>query len=446
MEKFIVTGGNPLKGELTLQGAKNVALKMFVASLLTDEEIILHNVPHIRDVFMMSEVLKELGVSVTLADHTAILKHVNHGKTYVSLEVGARLRTSSLVLGPLLTRFHSAVVPNPGGCRLGARPIDRHIDALRTMGAQIDYDSTDGFFHAKASEGLHSANIHFEKNTHTGTEAIILAAVLAKGTTTITNAAQEIEIEDLIDLLNKMGSKIKRTEPGTIVIEGVSKLHGVEYTVIPDRNEEVTYAIAAAITQGEIIVRDSERRYLSSFLTQFEKAGGIITPLDERTTKYSIGNTITPTDIVTYPHPGFMTDWQGPWAIFMTQAVGVSTIHETVFESRFSYVKHLCKMGADIVYFDPEVSDPESLYNFHWHHRIEGYHQGIRIIGPTPLHNAVVDMDDIRAGATLILAALAAQGVSYLYQAETVDRGYERIEEKLRDVGAVIERVKEEDV
>ncbi len=445
MDKFIITGGKPLKGELRLQGAKNVALKMFVATLLTDEEIILHNVPHIRDVFMMIEVLKELGVATTLKDHTAILKHTQKGNTYVSLEAGARLRTSSLVLGPLLARFHQATVPNPGGCRLGARPIDRHIEALKKMGATIDYDSDDGFFHAKA-DGLHGTEVHFEKNTHTGTETIILAAVLAKGTTTITNAAQEIEIDDLIALLNKMGAKVSRTDISTIVVEGVSELHGAEYTVMPDRNEEVTFAIAAAITHGEITVHGSERRYLSQFLEVFEKAGGIIEAINENTTKYSVGPVIFPTDVVTYPHPGFMTDWQGPWAVFMTQAEGVSTIHETVFENRFSYVKHLHKMGADIVFYSPEVHDPETFYNFHWHQRIEGQHQAIRIIGPTYLHNAFVDMDDIRAGATLILAALAANGTSYLYQADIVDRGYEEIEERLRMVGATITRVKEDEV
>ncbi len=445
MEKFIITGGRPLQGELRIQGAKNVALKMFVASLLTDDEIILHNVPHIRDVMIMLEVLKELGVSTKMEDHTVTLKYVTHESTTVSLEIGARLRTSSLVLGPLLARFGSATIPNPGGCRLGARPIDMHIEAIKQMGANISYDSDDGYFHASAN-GLTGTSVRFEKNTHTGTEAIILAAVLAKGTTTITNAAQEIEIDDLIQLLNNMGAHIIRTEPTTIVIEGVNQLHGTEYTIMPDRNEEVTYAIAAAVTRGTVTIRDSERRYLSTFLDLFKKSGGNVEEIDDKTTRYSVGSTITPSDIVTAPHPGFMTDWQGPWAVFMTQANGVSSIHETVFENRFSYVRHLRKMGAKIKFFDPEVSDPEHFYNFHWDQRIEGYHQGIKITGPIHFHNAVGDMDDIRAGATLILAALAAPGKSYLYSAETVDRGYEHIEERLRSLGATIVRAEEDAV
>jgi UDP-N-acetylglucosamine 1-carboxyvinyltransferase len=213
-----------------------------------------------------------------------------------------------------------------------------------------------------------------------------------------------------------------------------------------DRNEEVTFAVASAITHGNIVVKSSVRQHLSPFLELFQQSGGIVESLDATTTRYSVEAIIKPSDIVTHPHPGFMTDWQGPWAVLMTQALGVSTIHETVFERRFSYVKHLNNMGADIVYFDPIVSDPENFYNFHWHHKIEGFHQGIRIIGPTHLHNAVVEMDDIRAGATLVLAALSAAGQSYLYQAEILDRGYESIEKRLLDLGAAIDRIKEDQV
>lgn len=445
MEKFIINGGVPLKGDIRLQGAKNVALKMFVAAILTEEEIILHNVPHIRDVAMMAEVMRELGVSVAMEGNTATLIYKGNGETLVPLEVGARLRTSSLVLGPLLARRHEATVPNPGGCRLGARPIDRHIDALRAMGADIQYDSSDGYFHAR-SNSLHGTTIRFEKNTHTGTEAVILAAVLAKGTTVIENAAKEVEIDDLIALLCQMGARIQRTASGSIVIDGVDSLRGAEYTIMGDRNEEVTFAIAAGMTRGDIVVHDSQRAHLSAFLDAFEKAGGIVNAIDEHTTRYRVKERILPVDIETRPHPGFMTDWQGPWAVFMTQANGVSRLHETVFENRFSYVKHLWKMGADIRFYDPPVSDPETFYNFHWKDRIEGTYQAIEIHGPTRLHNAVVEMDDIRAGATLILAALSAEGESYLYEAENVDRGYERIEDKLRSLGANIERVKEDDV
>ncbi len=445
MEKFIINGGVSLKGDIRLQGAKNVALKMFVAALLTEEKIILHNVPHIRDITMMAEVMSELGVSVTMEENTVTLLYRGNGETLVPLEVGSRLRTSSLVLGPLLARRYKATIPNPGGCRIGARPIDRHIDALRAMGADIEYDSSDGYFHAH-SNSLRGTTIRFEKNTHTGTEAIILAAVLAKGTTVIENAAKEVEIDDLIALLCQMGARIERTASGSIVIDGVDSLHGAEYTIMGDRNEEVTFAIAAGMTQGDIVVHDSQRPHLSAFLDAFEKAGGIVDAIDEYTTRYRVKERIFPVDIETRPHPGFMTDWQGPWAVFMTQADGVSRLHEAVFENRFSYVKHLLKMGADIRFYDPRVSDPETFYNFRWKDRIEGIYQAIEIHGPTRLHNAVVEMDDIRAGATLILAALSAEGESYLYEGENIDRGYERIEDKLRSLGANIERVKEDDV
>lgn len=445
MNKFVVVGGNKLHGDVTIKGAKNVALKMFVASLLTDEVVTLHNVPRIRDVFMMVEVLKELGVDISFIDHTVTLHHVDKSKTSVPLEVGARLRTSSLVIGPLLARFGSATIPNPGGCRLGARPIDRHISAIGAMGATISYDSTDGYFHAKA-EGLTGTTITFEKNTHTGTEAVILAAVLAKGETRIKNAAQEVEIDDLIALLNQMGARVKRGNQKEIIINGVATLHGGEYTIMPDRNEEITFAIAAAMTGGIITVRNSERSNLEAFLRPFTAAGGMWEAIDNSTTKYSAGANILPTDIVTAPHPGFMTDWQAPWAVFMTQAAGVSTIHETVFESRFSYVHQLEKMGAHIEFFQPDVPDPVSLYNFNWGDRIEGVCQGIRIVGPTKLHNAVVDADDIRAGASVILAALSAPGKSYIYSAETVDRGYEAIEDRFRLLGADIKRITEDSV
>jgi UDP-N-acetylglucosamine 1-carboxyvinyltransferase len=443
MEKFVIEGGTPLVGEITNQGAKNVALKMSVAALLTDDPVILHNVPKIRDIFMMLEVLKALGVDAKWQDHSIELTHTKKGMTQVPLDVGARLRTSSLVLGPLLARFGSAMIPNPGGCRLGARPIDRHVKGLIAMGATIDYDSADGYFHA-TSKGLHGTTVTFEKNTHTGTETIILAAVLASGKTIIENAAQEIEIDDLIGFLHAMGANVRRTKPNEIVIEGVAKLHGTEYRIMPDRNEEVTWAIAAAVTRGNIIVHDSVPKHLSVFYDAFIKAGGIVESIDEKTTRYTVGQQIKAVDVTTLPHPGFMTDWQAPWAVFMTQAKGISTVHETVFESRFSYVKQLQKMGAKIEFFEPEVENPEALYNFNWQDKVEGSMQAIKITGPRKLHNGVVDIDDIRAGASVIIAAMAAEGESFVYRAETVDRGYEAIEERLRNLGGKIIRERED--
>lgn len=445
MDTFVITGGKPLKGDVTLGGAKNVALKVLIASLLTDDELIIHNVPLLRDVFSLLEILKGLGVTYSLVDHTLKIQNMQAANSTVPLEAGARLRTSSMVLGPLLARRHEAKIPNPGGCRLGARPIDRHIEALRDMGATIDYNSKDGYFYAKAQK-LTGATIEFPKNTHTGTETLLLAAVLAQGKTILKNAAEEVEVDELIALLSSMGANIKRSGPREITIVGVPSLHGATHSIMPDRNEEVTFAIAAAITGGRIVVHDSQRAVLTAFLEPFTKAGGMYEAVSDTKTAYWMDHAPKPTDIVTEPHPGFMTDWQAPWAVFMTQATGSSTIHETVFESRFSYVGELEKLGANISFFSPPIDKPQTFYNFNWDDRIEGFRQAIKIDGPAKLHNGVVDIHDLRAGATLILAALAAHGESYVHGAEHVDRGYEKIEERLTQLGANIKRLKEEEV
>jgi len=313
------------------------------------------------------------------------------------------------------------------------------------MGASIDYDSKDGYFHASASH-LHGAEITFLKNTHTGTETLLLAAVLAHGTTVLKNAAEEVEIDDLIALLNAMGTNIKRSAQREITIIGVSKLHGTEYTIMSDRNEEATFAIAALATKGDITVRHSERRHMKAFLDVFEKAGGVYKMIDDTTTEYFYDKPIQPVDIVTGSHPGFMTDWQAPWAILMTQAAGVSTIHEAVFENRFFYVEELRKMGADITYFDPVVNNPKVFYNFNWEDKATETHQAIQITGITPLHNAILSMNDLRAGATVVLAAMIATGQSSIYGVEQIDRGYEHIDTRLQALGASIERIEEDTV
>ena len=445
MEKFVITGPTVLQGEVTIAGAKNVALKAIVASLLTEEPIILHNMPHIRDVMLMLDVVRSLGAEVTVDEHTVTIRDGQTKETKVPLEIGARLRTSSMVLGPMLARFGHAMIPNPGGCRIGARPIDRHIDGLKAMGATISYDSDDGYFHATA-EHLHGADVTFVKNTHTGTETLILAAVLADGTTVLHNAAEEIEIDDLIALLVGMGAHITRSAPREITIEGVKTLHGTEHTIMSDRNEEVTFAVAAAASKGSIIVHHSERKLLKEFLTVFEKAGGKWEAVDDTTTRYFYEGPLHAVDVVTGQYPGFMTDWQAPWAILMTQAVGKSTIHETVFENRFTYVEELQKMGADISYFDPVVENPKDFYNFNWEDHKAGTHQAIAINGPTALHNGILTMNDLRAGATVALAAIIATGVSYLHGVEQIDRGYEHIDTRLTQLGASIERISEDSV
>lgn len=444
MDKFVIRGGKTLNGEVTVAGAKNVALKIFIASLLTDEEIVIHNVPLIRDVMALLDILESLGVRHQIDGHTVRIKAEGTIKTTVPLDLGGRLRTSSMVLGPMLARFGAATVPNPGGCRIGTRPIDRHIEGLRQMGATIDYRSEDGYFYAKAPR-LHGTQFAFVKNTHTGTETLLLAAVLAEGQTIIDNAAEEIEVDDLISFLNSMGAHIRREPNRRIVVDGVKQLKGGEYTIMPDRNEEITFAIAAALTNGSVTVKNSSLASIAAFLSQFTAAGGGYEAIDATTTRYFKAGQFQPTDIETGPHPGFMTDWQAPWTVLMTQATGMSTVHETVFESRFSYVRELRKMGAKIDFFDPKVEHPESYYNFNWADKSEDSHQGIRITGPTALHDAVLKIDDIRAGASLVLAALIATGESYVHGVELIDRGYESIETRLAGLGADIRRVRDDE-
>lgn len=444
MDTFIITGGKPLHGEVKLGGAKNVALKLLVASLLTDEPLVIHNVPEIRDVSLMLEVLTSLGVVVDRKGDTLTVQNGRLNTCQVPLDIGARLRTSSMVIGPLLARYGRAMIPNPGGCRIGARPIDRHIAAFRGLGAAIEYHSEDGYFYATAPRGLKGITYGFTKNSHTGTETMILAAVLAKGKTIIKNAAEEVEVDELISLLNHMGARILRNTKREITIEGVSSLRGTEYTIMPDRNEEVTFAIAAAVTGGDITVLGSQRQHLSAFLSVFTSAGGTYEAIDEMRTRYGCSENLQAVDVVTAPHPGFMTDWQAPWAVLMTQATGTATIHETIFENRFGYTEELKKMGAQIKSVDIEVADPQNFYNFNWEDHTPGDHHAIRIHGPTNLHNAILTMNDLRAGATLVLAALAAEGQSVLHGVEHIDRGYEKIEERLARLGAKIQREKEE--
>lgn len=445
MAAFVVKGGSSLRGEVTIGGAKNVALKAILASLLTDDELVLHNIPDIRDVTYLLEMLQKMGMSIRRNGHSVRIRDGRLKELAVPFDVGARLRTSSMVIGPMLARWAQAKIPNPGGCRIGARPIDRHIAGLRKMGASISYSSRDGYYYAQ-TDGLHGAVITFPKNTHTGTETLILAAVLAKGRTVLKNAASEVEIDDLMALLNSMGAQVKRVAPREIVIDGAAKLHGADYTIMPDRNEEVTFAIAAFVTRGDLTIHNSQPHNLTAFFESLAAAGAHIEVKDKSTTRYIGDGTLRSTDVVTEPHPGFMTDWQSPWTLLMTQAKGASTLHETVFESRLSYVGELQKMGAKIEFFDPKVLNPRKFYNFNWRRADKDTHQAIRIIGPTKLHNAVVVMNDLRAGATLLLATLVASGTSYLHGVEQIDRGYEKIEERLNSLGAHIERVEENHV
>ncbi len=440
-KKFLIQESRELSGTVRISGSKNVVTKAVIAACLTSEPVTLKNVPEISDIDALLQVIQTIGGTVERSDGqvTITVKEIkNH---VISLAEGARVRTSSMFLSPLLLRAKIAQVPNPEGCRLGARPIERHIEGLEQMGAIIKYESDDGYYHA-TTEGLIGTTYTFEKNTHTGTETLIMAATLAEGVTILENAAEEHEIDDLIALLNSMGANIERVEKRKIVINGVKELHGTTYEIVSDSNELVTFAVLSLLTGGNILLENANMKNVDVFLDAVREAGGDYEEVDGKV-RFFLKNELKRTQIMTAPEPGFKTEWQGPWAILMTKAEGVSVIHETIYENRFGYVSELKKMGAQIDFFEPEVEDPKSLYNFNYE---EGttYKQAIRIHGPKQLHNAVITISDLRAGATVVIASLIAKGESVLFGIEHLERGYERFAERLTALGAKIQEVQED--
>ncbi|MGI8420602.1 MAG: UDP-N-acetylglucosamine 1-carboxyvinyltransferase [Candidatus Levyibacteriota bacterium] len=444
MDKYIITGGKALKGEIGIVGAKNAALKVLVAACLTDEKVVIHNVPLIADLFVMIEIMKHLGADVTLEDHTMTIQQKKFTTSSIPLDKAALARTSSMFIAPLLARTHEAIIPNPGGCRLGARPIDRTVEGVGKMGVDITYHSEDGYFHAKTN-GLKATMYRFLKNTHTGTETMILTAVLAEGTTVLENAAEEPEIDDVIGLLNAMGGDVKRTAHRQITINGVKKLHGSEWTISPDRIEVVTFAIAAVITGGDIFIKDAHKAHIDAFMDRYKKTGAGY-EIKENGIRFFANGTLRAVNVTTGIYPKFLTDWQAPWAILMTQAEGTAIIHETVFENKLGYAADLKRMGAKVKLFNPRVEDKEAVYNFNLDDDQPEYFHAVKITGPKKLHNAVMTTLDIRAGAAMVLAALAAKGKSTIFGIEKLDRGYEHFEIRLNSLGAKIERAREEEL
>lgn len=438
-EKLTVEGGVSLSGTIKISGAKNAALKMISAAILTSEEVTLENVPRISDIETMLAAVATLGVkSQWVKEHTLKLDASQITSHRVPLEIVSKMRASFVILGPLLSRFKKAVMANPGGCRIGARPVNRHIEALEKLGAKVEY--TEGYYHIDGRD-LHEAEVCFEKNTHTGTENIILSSVLTLGKTVINNAAAEPEIDDLIAMLNSMGANIIRTEERQIEIEGVKKLKGVSYEIMADRNEAVTFAIAAAVTGGRLFLEGIESKHILAFLNKVSQVG-----IEYQATESGIhfwrnhNKVLNLIDLETAVHPGFMTDWHPPFALLLSQVNGTSTIHETVMDRRFGYIEELNKMGFICEYFNPEGFD-QSKYNFNIEDS-QGFH-AIRIKGPVKLKGTTLEMPDLRAGATLVLSALMAEGISEIYGIHHVDRGYEKLEERLQKVGAKIKRVVE---
>ncbi len=442
MEKFTIKGGNKLTGSISVTGAKNAALKTLVAACLTDEKVVIHNVPLISDFFVMVDIMKDLGAKVIVKGHTVTIQMNKITNFSIPLDKAVLARTSSMFIAPLLARAGEAIIPNPGGCRLGARPIDRTIDGIKKMDVDITYHSEDGYFHAKTKE-LKGVNYTFQKNTHTGTETMILAAVLARGRTVLNNAAEEPEIDDVISLLNMMGAKVNRTGQRQITVIGVKKLHGAEFRISPDRIEVATFAIAAIITGGDIFIKDASKAAIDSFIQKLKETGAGI-EIKENGIRFYANGQLKSVNVTTGIHPGFLTDWQALWGVLMTQADGESIIHETVFESKLGYIKDLRRMGAKVKMFNPEIKDPEKVYNFNLEDDIPNNFHAVKIIGPKKLHNAVMTTLDIRAGAAVVLAALVAKGTSSIFGIEKLDRGYENFEKRLAKLGASIQRVPEE--
>ncbi len=425
-EAFRVTGGAVLNGTVPVAGAKNAALKLLAAAVLTGERCRFTNVPEIEDVRVMAETLRDLGVVV---DHPAPNTYeVAAGDVdwlFVPLEAAAKMRASFMLLGPLLTRFGEVIISNPGGDRIGRRPVDLHVDAMRALGADIEYRY--GYYYAKAPGRLRGTQVTFPFVSVMGTENAMLAATLADGHTVIRPAAQEPETDDLIDFLRKMGADVERTAPDTIEVQGRKRLRGAEHRVLPDRIEAGTFAVAAAMTGGHVVLEGAHCEHLASLIETLGRMGveTACTPgrLTVDATKVGPGD-YRPVDLETAPYPGLATDLQPPLSVLLTQARGESTIHEAIFEDRLEWLAELRKMGAEV-----EIPDP--------HHAI--------VEGPTQLRGADVEISDLRAGASLILAALAARGTSSIGGAHHVRRGYENIERKFLDLGARIQRLQEGD-
>lgn len=417
MDKLAITGGKPLHGEVSASGAKNAVLPILAATLLTSDKCIISNVPTLRDVYTTEKLLTQLGADVTFTDDIFTINASSVKETTAPYDLVKTMRASVLVMGPLLGRFGEVSVSLPGGCAIGARPIDQHLKGFEAMGAEITI--TDGFVHAKAPNGLHGAKVVMDMVTVTGTENLLMAAVLAKGTTILENAAREPEVDDLAHMLNAMGANIQGIGSDTLTINGVTLLNGCEYKVMPDRIESATYLVAAAMTGGCVKVTNTDPTALDAALNKLREAGADVI-CGENWIKVDMrGRTIHPVDIRTAPHPAFPTDLQAQFMALNTLSSGFANVTETIFENRFMHVPELARMGADI-----QINGRTATV------------QGIKELKAAP-----VMATDLRASASLVLAALAAKGTTIIERVYHLDRGYEKIENKLTQIGADVKRI-----
>jgi len=417
MDKFVVTGGTALNGEIPTNGSKNSALPALAAALLTEEAVTLHRIPRVRDIRTMQRLLVDIGAQVDIDGDTVRLATPQISSPEAPYELVKTMRASSLVLGPLVARCGRARVSLPGGCAIGARPINLHIFGLEQLGARIN--QTHGYIEAVAPDGLRSAAVHFDRITVTGTEDLMMAAVLAKGETVLRNAAREPEVSDLAGLLIQMGAQIEGAGTSLIRIQGVERLHGAEHTIIPDRIEAGTFLIAGAITGGDVAVTGCAPEHLEALVSKLQQAGADVTQPDGATLRVRASGRLRSVDMTTEEYPGFATDLQAQYMALMTQAEGIAIVVETIFENRFMHAQELARMGANI--------------------RLDG-RQAI-VAGPRELTGAGVIASDLRASASLVLGALVARGQTVIDRVYHIDRGYERIEAKLAGAGARIERV-----
>src|SRR6266571_2851294 len=421
MDKLVIRGGNPLLGTIRVSGAKNAALPAMAAALLTEEPVILENIPQVRDIETTRKLLAEMGAEVELgygrAHHRTTLCCRNLTSPEASYELVKTMRASTVVLGPLVARCGHARVSLPGGCAIGSRPIDLHIKGLERLGATITQDH--GYVEA-AADRLRGAEIVFDKITVTGTEDLLMAATLADGETVMQNCAREPEVADLAALLNAMGAKIEGAGTSTIRVKGVAKLHGARHRIIPDRIEAGTFIIAGALTGGDLNVTACEPKHLTAILQKLKETG-VKTAVKTDSVRVMGDQPLTAADLNTEEYPGFPTDMQAQYMALATQAEGSSIVTENIFENRFMHAQELVRMGANI--------------------KIEGRRAIVR--GKTPLSGAAVLASDLRASASLVLAAVVADGETIIDRVYHIDRGYEHIEEKLRGVGAQVKRIGE---
>jgi UDP-N-acetylglucosamine 1-carboxyvinyltransferase len=422
MDKFVIRGGKALHGSVAVSGAKNSALPVMAAALLTTEKVSVHNIPKVRDLITMSKLLAFMGAHVSITELPAsdyLIEASTVSDAVAPYELVKTMRASILTLGPLMGRVGVARVSLPGGCAIGARPVDLHLAALEKMGAEIS--TSHGYIEARVPKKgrLKGAHIVFEKITVTGTENILMAATLAKGETILENSAREPEVTDLVVMLRKMGAQIEGDGTATLRIRGVEKLYGTEHTVIPDRIEAGTFLVAGAITNGDLTVTNCAPEHLGAVIAKMQETGVRFDEIDKTTLRVRGAKKLVAADVTTEEYPGFATDMQAQYMALATQAEGTSVITETIFENRFLHASEMMRMGANI--------------------SIDGRRAVVR--GPAQLSGTTVQASDLRASAGLVLAGLVASGETIIDRVYHIDRGYEGIVEKLRSVGADIERV-----